>query len=101
MAKGNAAKEVVIKKIMDAFGDDFVGVYEKKVYVWSEEDGEKMQVAISLTCPKVPVGVVDKPTSLDFENPTIANAAPTKFEPAEFTDTERRTVEDLMKTLGL
>ncbi len=101
MAKGNAAKELVIKKMMDAFGSDFIGVYDKKVYVWSEEDGEKLQIAISLTCPKIPVGTVDKPATLDFENPMIANAAPTVFEPAEFTDSERRTVEDLMKTLGL
>lgn len=101
MAKGNDAKELVIKKLMDAFGNDFIGVYDKKVYVWSEENGEKLQIAISLTCPKIPVGTIDKPTALDFENPTITSAAPTKFEPAEFTDTERRTVEDLMKTLGL
>ncbi len=101
MAKGQIAKDAVIEKIAQAFGGDFVGVFDKKVYVWSTEEGERVQVALSLTCPKVPVGTINQSPNLDFENTTIASAAPTVFEPAEFTDDERRTVEDLMKQLGL
>lgn len=66
------------------------------------EDGEKIQVAISLTCPKTPVSVVANTSgSLDFENMGPAVAAPETFVPAEITDEERATVAELMARLGL
>lgn len=101
MAKGSVAKELVAKKIQEAFGPAWIGEYDKKYYVWSEENGEKMQIAIAMTCPKVPVGTINQSPVMDFENPTEMKAAPTVFEPAEFTDQERKTVEELMKELGL
>ena len=61
MAKGSEAKEYVIRKIKETFGEDFVGEQDKKIYVWGQEGGEKVQIAISLTCPKNPIG------SLNFE----------------------------------
>ena len=101
MAKGQEAKNLVIQKIREAFGQDFVGEFDKKVYVWSNENGERIQVALALTCPKIPVGVVNQ-TKLDFtDSAPIPEAAPVAFEPAEFTDQERKTVEQLMKELGL
>ena len=54
-----------------------------------------------MTCPKVPVGTINQSSTLDFENFTEVSAAPTKFEPAEITENERKTVEQLMKELGL
>lgn len=101
MAKGAEAKAGVIKKIAAAFGNDFIGEFEKKVYVWSTENGEPIQVALALTCPKVPVGTINQSPTQDFENPTISSAAPTSFEPAEYTQQERKTVEELMSALGL
>ena len=101
MAKGAEAKANVMQRIATAFGNDFIGEFDKKVYVWSTEGGERMQVALAMTCPKVPVGTINQSATQDFENPMIATAAPTSFEPAEFTDSERKTVEDLMKQLGL
>ena len=53
MAKGNIAKQNVAKKIAEVFGSDFVGEFDKKLYLWSEENGEKVQIAISMTCPKI------------------------------------------------
>ena len=100
-AKGTQAKENVARKIQAAFGADYIGEYDKKYYVWSEENGEKIQIAISMTCPKVPVGTINQSSTLDFENFTEVSAAPTKFEPAEITENERKTVEQLMKELGL
>ena len=102
MAKGNDAKALVIKKLAEAFGEDFIGEYDKKYYVWSKESGEKIQVAISLTCPKVPVGNVNINAAagkIDFEaGPTIA---PTSFTPAEITDEEKQNLADMMARLGL
>jgi hypothetical protein len=52
MARGNTAKINVEKKIQQAFGDDFVGVYDKKLIVWANDGGERVQIAITMTCPK-------------------------------------------------
>ena len=57
MAKGATAKVNVENKIREAFGADFVGNVDKKLYVWADEGGEKVQICLSMTCPKVPVGV--------------------------------------------
>lgn len=102
MAKGQIAKDKAIEKIAQAFGRDWIGVYDKKAYVWSEENGEKVQIAIALTCPKVPVGAVDTGSNaLDFENMGATIAAPTEFKPAEISDDERKNINDLMAALGL
>jgi hypothetical protein len=42
MAKGSVAKINVIDKIRAAFGSDFIGEYDKKIYVWAEDGGEKV-----------------------------------------------------------
>ena len=106
MAKGQEAKDRVVKKIQEIFGADFIGEYDKKIYVYSQEKGEKMQVAISLTCPKVPIDVSGAPIpnfsgGLDFENMGVAVVTPTEFVPAEISDEEKQTVADLMARLGL
>lgn len=104
MAKGTIAKQAVINKIQSAFGADFIGEYDKKIYVWGQENGERVQIAISLTCPKVPVAVsAASPTGdLNFEDDTPnAVVAAGAFQPAEITDEERQTVADLMAKLGL
>ena len=106
MAKGAEAKANVVKKLQAAFGADFVGEYDKKVYVWAMENGEKIQIAISMTCPKNPIGVVNPASmdfggDLDFENMGAPVVAQTSFEPAEISEEEKQTVADLMAKLGL
>ena len=46
MARGSIAKESVVKKIAAEFGADFIGEYDKKVYVWANDGGERVQIAI-------------------------------------------------------
>ena len=105
MAKGTIAKEQVADKIKAAFGQDWIGEYDKKYYVWATENGERIQIAISMTCPKVQVEVAAPTTPTgDFNFEDDAPAAPvvaTGFAPAEITDDERARVVDLMKALGL
>ena len=99
-AKGTEAKAHVVDKIKQIFGSDYIGEYEKKHYVWSTENGERVQISITLTSPKNPVGEVNLSNEINFdsdENPTIA---PTGFSPAEYTDEERETIERLMDQLG-
>ena len=100
MAKGTIAKDVVTKKIMSAFGADFVAEQDKKLYVWADDGGERVQIAISLTCPKTPIGVSSVSNGLDFET-MIINTQPTGFQPAEISEVEQKNIEDLMAKLGL
>ena len=104
MAKGTIAKAEVTKKIAAAFGANYLGEFDKKIYVTAMENGETVQVAISLTCPNVPV-VVDNTVQIgdfNFEEPTtVTTTVATSFTPAEFSDEERDNVAALMARLGL
>ena len=40
--KGTAAKAEVTKRIAAAFGTDFIGEFDKKIYVTATENGEKV-----------------------------------------------------------
>ena len=52
MAKGQQAKNYVGNKIVELFKDNFIKVEDKKIYLWANDGDEKVQIAISLTCPK-------------------------------------------------
>jgi hypothetical protein len=108
MAKGAIAKENVTKIIAKAFGSDFVGEFDKKLYVWADENGEKVQIAIAMTCPKNPVGGngnlnfdAEPGNSLNFENMSAAVASAPTFTPAEISEEEKKNIADLMARLGL
>lgn len=97
MARGAIGKQNVTQKIAEIFGADYIGEYDKKLYVWTQENGERIQIAISLTCPKNFVGDTNSGGDLNFDTETPIASAPT----AEITQEERKTVEDLMARLGL
>lgn len=100
MAKGAVAKENAAKKMAEVFGSNWIGEYDKKYYIWSEENGEKVQIAISMTCPKTPIGkagaAVDS-NVLNFED-SVASGGDTKV---DITPDEKKNVADLMARLGL
>ena len=107
MAKGALAKEAVTKKIADAFGADYVGEVDKKLYVWAQENGEKIQIAIAMTCPKTPIGdvpVMDFSADtgdFDFSGDATTAAPPSVFQPAVITAEEKANIASLMEKLGL
>jgi len=99
-AKGSIAKVEVENRIKEAFGSDFAGVADKKIYVWADDGGERVQIAISMTCPKVfldgeaPASTVVKTgAGIDFE------AVPQKK--AEVTQEELDRLATMMSKLGL
>ena len=101
-AKGTIAKENVITKIQAAFGKDFVGVVDKKVYVWGYENGEPIQIALSMTCPKTPVEVAGQNyTSSTTTSNVLDFEAPTPIIKAEITQEEKDNIAALMERLGL
>lgn len=97
MAKGSIAKENLIKRFKAAVGvgDAFIGESNKKFYFWSEENGERVQVALALTVPKVPLAAESGDLNFDDESP----AATAKVVPMEAS--EQETFDRLMKDLGL
>ena len=101
--KGSIAKSIVGNKIAEAFGADYVGESSGKHYVWATENGEKVQIAIALTCPKTPIGDI-APKQEDFNWDSSSDEAPktaSSYKPAEITESERARVEELMRKLGL
>ena len=96
MARGNDAKAEVVRRLQEAFGEDYIGEFDKKFYVWANEGGEKLQIAIALTCPKTLVAVSASPVgnTLDF------TATPTQQQ-VEITEDEKARLNALMQKLGL
>lgn len=103
--KGQIAKEQVVKIISKAFGKDYIGEFDKKHYVWANDGGEKVQIAIALTCPKVYRGIEETaPSALNFDDEDETSERgnhPSRFEPAQITQEEKDTLQDLILKLGL
>ena len=101
MAKGNNAKQQVENIIRDAFGKNFLGIAEKKIYVKADDgNGEMVDIAITLTCPKVPFSSGNVEGGLDFNNMPAQGTA-TEFVPAEITPEETANIKKLIEKLGL
>lgn len=99
-AKGTYAKEEVFNKIQEIFKEDFVGIFDKKAYVWAQDGTEKVQVCISLTCPKVPMGELAQyvqDNKLNFEDTLEVKQESTP----EISKEEKDNIQALMERLGL
>ena len=55
--RGTVAKANVTAIIQKAFGSDFVGTQDGKLYVWADDGGNKVQISIAMTCPKTGIAV--------------------------------------------
>lgn len=101
--KGTIAKEKVTKIIADTFGSDYVGEFDKKLYVWADDGSGKIQVSIALTCPKVYRGVEETTApEMNFDDDdTPAKESLGGFKPADISQEEQDTLADLMAKLGL
>ena len=108
MARGTEAKRQIIERIKVAFAEDFLGEYNSQIYVWANDGGaEKVQIAITLTCPKVEVSVgAAAPTvsngGWDFDAaPVTSTTVSGPAEPAEITEEEKENIATLLARLGL
>lgn len=99
MAKGAEAKANFIKRLSTALGADYIGEVDKKYYVWSTENGERIQLAIALTCPKTPVTVQGNGGDLNFEDDDAPVVGVSKK--VQMDADEKATLERLMKELDL
>ena len=92
MAKGAEAKQKVEKIISEAFGDKFLGVEDKKIYVQAKENGEMITVAIALTVPKNVPNFASAEKVKDFDWSESASTP---------TEEDQRKVDELMAKLDL
>lgn len=104
--KGELARDNATKIIANAFGSNFAAIQDKKIYVWVDDGGEKVQLAISLTMPKVTVGAA----AADAHDWTVTDApaqiveipcGPGPVTHTETTPEDDAKVQELMKTLGI
>ena len=100
MAKGALAKADVTKKILSMFDNAFE--YGKEIRVPMIENGEQVQIKVTLTCAKENVEC-GADTALPGEFPTPVNAAPTPVSttPIQPTAEEKQNVANLLRSLGL
>lgn len=93
MARGQIAKETITKKIIAAFGDDYLGEKDKKLIIQAPDEGGSMiQIAITLTCPKADI--------ITSSGPVIPTTTPTPVS-TELTPDEKATIARLIDTLSL
>ena len=104
MAKGNEAKAALIKRFAAAVGADYLGEQDKKYYFNSKENGEVVQIAVSMTCPKTPVTFNGHGGDLNFDDDDTTSAASASASigsPVTISEDEQATLERLMKELDL
>lgn len=95
MAKGTLAKQNLIKRFATVLGKDYLGTDGTKHYFMSEENGEKIQVAISMTCPKTPFGGSNG--EINFESDDVF--IPVKSQGVEPSQEEKEIIKRLIQEL--
>lgn len=107
MARGANAKIQVENIIKEAFGTNFAGVADKKLYIWADDGGEKVQIAITLTCPKSNVDFGDNAGGFIEAGPTTGVVGSyvgkrVTIEPiVEMTPEEEANIQTLLEKLNL
>lgn len=96
MPKGSIAKQSIENKIQAAFGEDYIGVFDKKIYVFADDGGEKVQIAISMTCPKTEVATGQSKNAAEADT-----TMPATLNPAVTPEEEQAALEALYAKLGL
>ena len=100
--RGDLAKQSVIATIQAAFGENFAGIVDKKLYVNVKDgpNGEVVQLSITLTMPKTPVSASAVPVTASADG----NAAAWESKPAtptELSAEDKAKVADLCKKLNI
>ena len=97
--KGAEAKLEITNKILELFPGSFK--YDKEIRIPVIENGEEVQIKISLTAAKVNVerdgGVLD----FTKKTETTAQTTPASPQSLEPTEEEKNIVNDLISKLGL
>ena len=102
MAKGQQFKKEIQEKILQLFPQSFLYNDAKEIRVCGIEDGQPIQIKVTLTCAKENVECgADVAIPGDFPAPSTHAPTPERNEPVKPTETEKQAVADLLKSLGL
>ena len=94
-ARGAEAKQVITDKILQTFEGAFI--YGKEIRVPLQENGERVEIKVTLTCAKENVG-----GNSAFAEPQSETSQPAQASvPAAPTEQEKANIADLMSRLGL
>lgn len=101
--RGDLAKQSAIATIQEAFGEGFVGLIDKKLYVNVKDgpNGEVVQLSITLTMPKTPVNASAVPVSAPTGDSNAAAWESTPATPTELSSEDKAKVADLCKKLNI
>jgi len=95
MAKGAESKQIITDKILQIFEGAFI--YGKEIRVPLQENGERVEIKVTLTCAKENVG-----GDSAFAEPQSETSQPAQASvPAAPTEQEKANIADLMSRLGL
>lgn len=99
-ARGAESKAKIIEKILTTFENSFQ--YDKEVRIPMYENGELIQIKLTLTAAKTNVENEMKSSfPIAGDNKNDSNEKNITSSPAEPTEEEKQTLEDLMSKLGL
>ena len=91
-----------------AFGADYIGEQDKKIYVWADDGGERVQIAIAMTCPKIPIAAENEAAHTAWDWSEDTPTAPIRGQRAEvmkpkveITQEEQDKIADMIKRFGL
>lgn len=99
-ARGAESKAKIIEKILTTFENSFQ--YDKEVRIPMYENGELIQIKLTLTAAKTNVeNEIKSSFPITGDNKNDSNEENITSSPAEPTEEEKQTLEDLMSKLGL
>lgn len=99
MARGAASKEVVMNKIISTFDGAFK--YDKEIRIPMMENGEVIQIKVTLTAAKTNVEPGGENIVPGATKTVAATATPKTELPSEPTEEEKKNVASLIEKLGL
>ena len=102
MAKGQQFKKEVQEKILQLFSNSFLHNDAKEIRICGFEDGQPIQIKITLTCAKENVEMgADAAIPGDFPAPKMTAPTPQRDTPVAPSEQEKAKVAALLKSLGL
>lgn len=101
-AKGSEAKRIIFSKLQEIFPDSFFEEQDKILRIPINENGENVEIKVSLTAAKVNLGN-NAPKSAFESSPSILSntKATTSTVDIEPTEEEKENISKLIASLGL
>ena len=95
-ARGSIAKQQITETILNTFEGSFT--YDKEIRIPIIEDGEVVQIKVTLTAAKVNVDNAGGGSTIELPSQDTNNVDPTL---KQITNEEKAEVENLISKLGL